>query len=465
MKKFFFWFLVGIVLLELILQLGAPFFSTHGSFESFVPEIKQRIKEAGGDKVIYFVGDSTIFGIGSSNPDKYSLPPQLERLMQVEFPHFHCVNTGYAGTSTADHLRVFALLPPGATVIYRGGSADTWVPPGGHLRFMLWGHLIEFRVLKMLYLLAGGFFFPNVDYENSLSAELQKTVKDRELRVFLLDYSTYPQERFSALFIKNNHLFQRIPLHDYLREHGYLRPDGFLAEEYIGMTGTHPNDSGYFLEALFIYNHFCASSLFGLTPDKQRDADNLRDEVLNSMQARLEYLLKKISGFNVSSLQVKGAAATVGDMIYEAWNICNSLVKSGQTEYAEQAGQLGRLSLLVFHDVRVGHDIIGHVSAGRQSSRIFADQQASLYYLLMKAVEEENSASWGLINRTLVFTDSSRIGRKITYLGKLAPYPMELCPVFIRESGFSAAELSVRKEWESFFSFSYTDFGKKAVCE
>lgn len=465
MKKFFFWFLVGIVLLELILQFGSLLFSVHGSFESFVPEIKRRIREAGTENVIYFVGDSTVFGIGSSNPDQYSLPPQLERLMREKFPYFRCVNTGYAGTSTADHLRVFALLPPGATVIYRGGSADTWVPPGGHLRFMLWGHLIELRVLKMLYLLAGGFFFPDADYENSLSAELQKTVKDRELRVFLLDYSTYPQERFSALFKKNIQLFQRIPLHDYLQEHGYLQSDGFLTEEYIGMTGTHPNDSGYFLEALFIYNHFCASSLFDLTPADQRDAVDLKHEILNSMQLRLEYMLKKISDFNAESLQAKGGSATVGDMVYEAWSICNSLVKAKRVEYAEPAGQLRRLSLLVFHDVRVAHDIIGHVSAVHKSNQIFADQQASLYYLLMKAVEEENSASWGLINRTLVFTDRSRVNRKITYLGKLAPYPMEFCPLFIRESGFSTAELSARREWEAFFSFPYSDFGKRAVCE
>lgn len=489
MKKFFIWFLAGLLVLELLLQLSVFLFSAHGSFTKFLPDIKQRIKQAEGKTALYFVGDSTIFGIGASNIETQALPPQLEKLLQNKHPQIVCINTGYAGTSTADHLHIFSLLPIGATVIYRGGSADTWVPPSGHLRFIFGGHLIEIRILKMLYLLFGRLFFPVVDYETSLSKELQEIMRLRQLKVFLLDYSSYPLERFSKLFWQNSHLFQHIPLHEYLQQHGYLKEDGLLKAEYLGMTGTHPNDIGYFLEAFFIFNHFCEVGLFGLAPADKLSIGNLNHDILSSQLRRLAFLRQEMQSLTPAALQAKGAFSTIGDIVYEAWNLANTLAKTEQvavegefishkqlgingrqsvdaTEilpYKTIAAQLKKLALLVFHDVRVAHELVGRMTFLEQ--QFFSDRQASLYYLVMKATEEADSASWGLINRVLLFTDSQIVQRKISYLGQIAPYPLEKCEVFVQESGFSAAELSAQSEWESFFSIPYAFFKNKTVCD
>lgn len=476
LKKYFlqfcrvlFFLMLALLFLELILQISAGFSTGNKNFYQHINKIKAAVSGMDVEKTIFFVGDSTIYGIGSSEPDRYSLPSQFERFLRMADSDFCCVNLGYVGSSTEDLLQILSLLPEGALIIYRGGFVDVW-NTGNPFLFKIAGYSFEFRSLKMLYML-----FPGAlpDSIGTRAGRIHRQMKDildtKKQRIFLLQYTNY-QYNFGFLrpFVKEGRI-GFIPLREIL-DPAFLI-DGYLNKNYRNMSGSHPNDMGYYVESLFLFNYCCEHSLFRLSPEQSRENGDFADFV-GSLQKKHEEAKKELAGFSMEQLFSAGQERRRFKLMQEAWELADILYSftEEKDKWLFEREGLEKLAVLVFHDpMFIGHYLLGvHTEKTGCYTRIAIDEdKLRLYYYIMKAAFSEDSVHWHLLSAARIDSLVSKFEAPISYYADISPYPLEFCAKFQQESGFSAQDLSTRSEWQYFFpDISYEAFSEleKSAC-
>lgn len=469
--RFFLFSFAALLLLEFFLQLSAGFQSGNGNFIHHLRQVKERIARADLDRTIFFVGDSTVFGIGSSEPNSYSLVAQLNNFLKLVNSDFHCVNLAYVGICTEELLELLTLLPPHAHIIYRGGFVDAW-NKGGLFRFRIASYSFEFRSLKMIFMLFPGLLSDNFSASLRLNAVRQEmtTILQRQQNIYVLEYSNYIYDYgFLQPFIKTAAL-NFIPLRQLMADE-FLNSDGYLGHKYRNSSGSHPNDVGYYAEALALFNYFCHNSLFGLSPDLQRQENNL-DVFVDSLQNRIVELkreLSQLSAEQVLTFDHDSQRFRLMSSIWEIADILAGVTKESEGWQAEQL-QIEKLAVLVFHDpMFIGRYLLGVQTekTGRYTRITIDERKLELYYYVMYALFAQNSVHWHLLKGAHI--DDLVKQFPATPLGyeQLSVYPLALCPRFLADTGFSAAELSTHQAWEVFFPhISYDLFAdmSKEAC-
>jgi hypothetical protein len=479
--------IAGIFLLELVLHFfsgddNPQRSSVIRSFDRFFADWREK---GVGKADLYFVGDSTVYGSGSSDHGLYALPSQFERLMRVIKPGFRVINLGYPGTCTEEHLQMMSLLPEGAMVIYRGGVSDIW-NNGSPFRVHLGDIHFECRIWKMLAMLRNQ-FFPRRKSDKSrlvkIRREFEKIMQDKKFKLFTLDYTTAPfTDRSFPFFYRetgtvDNISLGHIPLRQLLKEGGYFGPNG-LDDRFISFNArTHPNDLGYFLEAIFLVNFCCNESLFGLSKKNILSPERLTvfSSDLFHKYEQLKLILKK-SLKPDDLLQKK---------LVDLYTIIPSLLSLSNTlrhqeidtseKYEKEHQMLKRLSIFLYQSSpNLAHYLMSlQEKYARAADNEKADRlhKAELYYAIMMAAVDADTENgeWVHLHRYIRNSFLPLNLRPVSRLPYISPYPLEFCCRFIRESGFSAEELSVRQEWEYFFALPFDIFlegkNRPAACE
>jgi hypothetical protein len=458
----------GALLLEFSLRLYAFFTMSHESFAHFLQEAEQKIQAVRGRDVIYCVGDSTVQGLGASEPERYSMPAQLQNFVRQASPATLVLNLGYAGTCTEDHLKVLPLLPAESRVIYRGGISDKWNQAGDGFRFRMGNMVIESRLLKMLSIMFPGVFSLNpAKREELVRREFATIQKRKNLQIVTVDYTTYAKAASPDFFYLPEGSFPRINLREELSESDFM-DNGVFRKSYVSVTGTHPNELGYYIESLFIFNRLCQDNLFGFRPEQARPAGNIND-FSAGLQKRYDELKSFLQQLQLKDLLVSGQREQIRNMVKELWFLADLLtdIPGADNIYQRERLSIEKLSLFVFHDFRLLFTALAGMQSVQYESlpekdRKEAQVRAGQYYTLLHFLVPPGAPSWEKVRQNIESLPFKVLlpEKPVTVLPDFYPYPLEFCPRFMRESSGFMPDVRVAEDWAYFFSIPYDKFNE-----
>jgi hypothetical protein len=396
---------------------------------------------------LYFAGDSTIFGLGSSDPDTKSLPACFAAFMQLKKTGFRVQKLAQVNGDTQYFQRVFSALPDGAMVVYRGG----FEPSGGS------GSI--FRRFFSAFL--PGWFGTQKRYRS----ELSRLIKEKGLKVFYLDYANASPMQATVGFVSGMY---RVPLLDKMKESGYFWQASIDRRLRFEGGGRGLNDSGYRLEALLLYNFFCDGGFWGLLPGDKLALAQLFDVTKDKKNRYRE--LKE--GFRKMSLAEVEKKLVYPDFAIPEIMALVTLLQheegSGEVDYAQEEQMLAKLALLVFHEP-------SHVISGimEQLTAYVNNPGRAPDLLRLKLHYAVLAARLGLVwdyrkkQYEQVFNSPFPFkNHQLSVLRLPVPYALEFCGRFRHETGFRAEDLSVREEWLYFFpQIPYEDLSQGRVAD
>jgi hypothetical protein len=469
----------GLLLFEGLLQLGT-FFVEGPLYFDFYWRISRNMAAASDpEKTVYFVGDSTVYGIGASEPATYSLPAQFEKLLQKINPQIKVINLGYPGTCTEDHLAVISRLPPNSTIIYRGGVAD-FFNRQGHYRLMLFGRIIDLRILKIFSLLfyksLPGFY---AGREQNIRNEFEQIMKSKKHNIYAVEYNNAGHNNKPMFYTQKS--YHKIPLFNLLKEQGLI--DGHIFQQkYLG-DGSHPNNIGYYIQAVLLFNYFCRQQMLGLKPEcvKVLELNNKFTEPLKKRYSELKKKFRSYTETPFGLFKIFQIWRWQHDF-YELILLVQLLKEQDKTdlELQQEYRSLEKLGILVFHNTSIAGSFFEqlYIKSGKQEKPDNdAMKKMEVFYLSMKALFPTNSKLWNVVNqnyrqlRTMHNSQHESFEKKqltritgfIPYWSLIAPYPLEFCERFLTESGISAEDIDTRHEWEYFFSIPYDKFRERNI--
>lgn len=478
MKKALLAVFISLVTLELGLQLWAFLYTGYGSFDFFLKDAEIKIKLAPHHS-LFFVGDSTVYGLGcSGDPTYLSLPAQLEKLMQTVNPHKKCINLGYSATSTEEHLKIMRLLPENATVFYRGGISDDWNTGDEIGRFKIGSLILELRIIKMLNIMFSGLYQPDHQKRNALiHTELLNIVKNKNLRLYTIDYTSYPERpnsRFSDFFYlpESQRPGIHIPLKKLLTEAGYTK-NGVLKAQFISMTGTHPNDFGYFLEAFFVFNFLCQQNLLGFQPEQAKMADSING-MLNNLKSDYTVAKNKLRDWTPNELSNTGQRKIIQDDVFKIWNLSRifSHMEPDNPTWQSEHEMSEKVGVFIFHDSRILMMHLGaqpplasqkhHENSGEKKDRVY-DLVRQL--LILSALSEQANNGKNIFTELPLKKEFASFPYP-PYIAQLPPFPLELCPRFTEKVTVEQNIIGTKQAWQYFNQLPYTYFPEHvpALC-
>jgi hypothetical protein len=425
-------------------------------------------------KTIFFVGDSTIYGIGATEQQTASLPARFENFLKKVDPEQKCVNLGFPGSPTDTHLKILADLPDNATVIYRGGYIDRIYHTDNSLkfRFLIGNRVFEIRTLKMLAMLFSGFIsVKNIDESRRLIRRMPEIAREKKLKMYSLGYSIYAEEHnaLSRYCLSHDHPeITLIDLRKIMIGSPYLNHQQILAPEFRNLSGSHPNDIGYQVEATFLFNWFCTQKLLGLNENNivtEKPLQTFAPEFQRRYREKLQ-ILKAITATDLNQRQkLQRLNLTASDLWMELRQIH---LHREMAEYVEDYKKIERLNTHIFHSENVLFGYLmsacfAHIGAVTESPIVPDMEKIKLYTAIMRATvhpehEQRKNIETLLQKAKLPFPEL-----QITYLPELKFYPLEYCPRFLQESGLSATDMSTEKDWEHFFNIPYSYFAKDHI--
>lgn len=466
-----------ILTIELILQVIAYFNPVYRSFDAL---LKARTKENATmtaedtQNTIFFVGDSTIYGIGATEQKTASLPAQFEKLLQKVFPDHKCVNLGFPGSPTDMHLKILDTLPKGAIVIYRGGYIDRVYHADNSFkfRFIIGNKVCEIRTLKMLAMLFSGFIpIKNIDETRQLIAHIPKIVQKNNLQLYSLGYSIYAEEHNALTRYCSSHNVAGvtiIPLRELMIGSRYLNQQQILSPEFRNLSGSHPNDVGYQVEADYLFNWFCTKKLLDLDENhinQEKPLEAFKPEFLRRYQSKLQVLQKATKNDLQQAYQLHNISRAISDLWMELRQIH---LYPEMSEYISDYQKIEKLNTHIFHSENVLFGYLmsacfAYIGAVTETSVIPDEQKMRLYTAIMRATispehEQRKNIETLLKKSNLPFSEL-----KMTYIPELRLYPLELCPRFQQESNLSPEELASAEAWELFFNIPYSYFTPDSI--
>lgn len=464
--------LLSLLLLELTLYTMTVATAKPGSFALFLPKIPQILQDfqaknptVTNREIIFFIGDSTMYGIGASDPLTYSLAPQLEALLRQKKAGFYCINLGYPGMCTEEGLQIMRLLPAQSQIIFRAGISDGWNPQAP-FRFFIGSLVFELRSLKMFALLRHQLHHSqDLVRIKSIQKELRHILHYKKHHVYALGYPIYPSTM--PFYDTESPQITVIPLGEMLQDKGWLK-DGIFPTA-LRCEAFHSNDIGYRMEAQFIFNFLCEEQLFGLTPEQKIAADidpsfimELRQKY--DRQKNYLYSIKEIERFSPQREYQK-----VFDAILEIWTLSALLAEflPEKTELQQEHERSEKLRLLVFHDIKT---VITYFSKIRTETRnpltdFYPDpQKSNLYYNVMKVIAKPQMKEWQILQEMVEETEKRFFildKYDVPYIPNLPRlFPLENCPRLVGKRQFAPEDLQTAQAWETFFSLPYQELKK-----
>lgn len=460
-------FSLALGLLELSLQL--IFVSSEDlSYAKFLVDIKKLSDEVDTDKSIFFVGDSTIYGIGTTEQHLYSLPVEFERLLRLfGEPDWQCFNLGRPSSPTDFHLKILSSLPTGATVIYRGGFVDKWYYEGRFCFYtVIGGRVFEIRTMKMLTMLFGGWLKPPEKVRRlRLFNMFRQVIATKKLNVYVLGYSVHDDREHSIIpYCQPQETeIPIISLRESLLSSPFAGDDGLLLPKYRNLAGSHPNDAGYHIEAKILFNYFCRHGLLSLNPKS-----SLHDDDISYYMRRLEGFvtadLAKLKALTLEDFQNPRFGTKIGMQVYNLYMTLDQLKEYQGFEHYQKAFELAEVlvSLVFYNNPSIGAYLLESyfVSMGMsQYSAISPDpERIKLFFAILQAVQAPGSEYRLLVEDKIRASNFPGRELVISFFIDTPMYPLEFCERFIKESGFDPEQLGAKEAWEYFFNTPYEAF-------
>ena len=445
------WFLIGLVILlilaEGVLQLLARRFNPYGSYASFFESAKAKVLQANPQKTIFFVGDSTVFGGGASDEKLFSLPAQFAGLVKRAGSSYQVINLGYPGTTGKEHLEVLRLLPYGSKVVMRTGINDSWKRHESY-KLHIFGQYVEFRLLKLLMIAWYGW---SRDHQSESATsgyfqELQSHAKQQNLELYFVDYFL-GEKTFMNTYFKDAENF--IPLAHILIDKGFGTKEGLISRRFLSYDLVHANDLGYKLQAQAVFNWFSWRGKLNL---KKEDQFQLAVD-----EASLKELRETLNSWLLKIREEKeGSAERFPFVMKAAWQV---YAATGDEKIKDLYDRLSKLYIFAFHSIypityalnredriieseltdieNVSHK---QINSWFQIIRILVHRSTHDY------VEEYREKFQGIVEMERNYSDYSFLD---------PPFPLELCELFMKETGMKKEDVSVLGLWREFFGVEY----------
>lgn len=440
MKRAVLILIVALVLLEICLQFLAKKVNPYGSYANFFENAKVTISSKNPSKTIFFVGDSTIFGGGASNETLFSLPAQFQSLLRRAKSPYEVVNLGYPGTTGKEHLEILRLLPQEATVIMRTGINDSWKRHESY-KLNLLGQYYEIRVLKLLMIAWYGWGRDENVESTSLDylKELQNHSSQKQFNLYFVDYFL-GEKTFMNTYFKEAENF--IPLAKILKQNGFAsNQTGLVSKKYLSYDLVHANDLGYKLQAQALYNWFASRQKLNLRADDQIKLI-VDQESIQELQRVLDNALLKLKESK------RNADDQIAITMRAAWQL---YVLTGNLYFKEKYDRLSGLLVFAFHQTYPLINTLNREHRIRLTNTTYLeDAEINFLFQLIKILDESPQAYIkdylekfpGIIDSRKVYSDYSFLQ---------APFPLELCKKFIRETNPNLNKISILENWTEFF--------------
>lgn len=464
--KLLLFLIFSLLFLELIIHLFAFGYSSYDSYSMFFKSLPDKIPQNISEKDFFFIGDSTVAGEGASVINKYSLPAQLQNMLNKVSPDFKVYNLGFPSTNTREHLQIFEMLPEGANVFYRGGMVDP-VSQNLNFRFCIMEQYFEIRTLKMLSLLTPRIFITEGlknDHIQKITARLQRIIERKKLKIFTLDYTTiipfsdmHSGKPVIPLYTEDFGI-TRINLRAMAKEAGFTGKKNILKTRFISRkTGVHPNDAGYYIEALILFNYLCHRNFFGLTP-----ANKIKPETVDIFENELEsryYRIKK-ELYEKSETDLLQNPFQISRILSELIHLAEILrTRSPDSEeYAKEHEMLEKLVFFVVHEARIINHFLSNPKNRWSNDPVKEKIAVAVFYAIVIPQLMDNTDYGSNVLQKLNSSKYSNYEEQMSPLFGISPYPLQFCERFIKESGIKAEDLNLNKEWEYFFSFPIETF-------
>ncbi|MCO4781382.1 MAG: SGNH/GDSL hydrolase family protein [Candidatus Cloacimonetes bacterium] len=437
--------LIFVVTLEVALQLLSHKVSKYRSYSEFYDEILQKAENSDPQKTIFFVGDSTVYGGGSTDVTKYSMPAQFEKLIKKKTPNIDILNIGYPGTTGKHHLDVLRRLPENSWVVIRTGINDSW-NRFDYYKFYLFGKYYEFRTLKLLVILANG--WRKSEESKSVSKDyyeaLNKVASEKRLNLYYVDYFLGIATFMNETFINQKNF---INLPKILKDSGFFTKKGFIKRKYLSFDLFHANDLGYRLQAIAIYNYFCKLGSMGLSKNDQYPLKlNAADH--KSIKDAVNVLRKKIQSSEDFGDEV------YPDLLNATWQF---YLVNKDPEIKKDYLALQKIYLNAFHGAYAAINLLNSHQTGTTSTHIsetiLSEQELNFYYQMVQLYSsKEHADSWKKIYSEW-FPKSLELDKTYSDYSSLPkPMPIEFCPKLLQETGWSKDKVSLQDAWKRIYN-------------
>lgn len=437
-------YLLLVLVLIFILEIGLQFLSKKVSpFRSYAEFYDQALliaEKTDPSKTVYFVGDSTVYGGGSTNPKSFSMPAQFENLLNKSNPKVEILNLGYPGTTAKHHLEVLRRLPERSLVVVRTGINDSW-NRFDYYKFYIFGKYYEIRTLKLLVILMHG--WRKTEESTSLSKSyydaLDKVATEKKLKLYYVDYFLGMVTFMNKTFMGQSNF---INLPKILKNAGYFSKKGFIQRKYLSFDLFHANDLGYRLQAIAIYNFFCREKSLGLSKQQLLPLE-LNESDHRRAVKRVEKLRNKLLTQGAESFEI------FPDLLNATWQL---YLLTGNQDIKKDYNALQSIYLYAYHGSYAAINLLNSHQTGSTSTHVFHsvlnDGEINFYYQMVQLFSLKNDAeSWKTIYSEWFPTiiDTSKSYSDYTNLPK--PFPIEYCPKLLQETSWKPSDVSLKKAW------------------
>jgi lysophospholipase L1-like esterase len=431
-------FLLGF---EITLQLISKKVSPYRSYSEFYDSALAKAEKTDPKKTVYFVGDSTIYGGGSSDSSRFSMPVQFEKLLKVKNSQMDVLNLGYPGTTGKHHIDVLRRLPEESLVIIRTGVNDSW-NRYDYYKFYLFGKYYEIRSLKLLVILIHGWrkTQESTKVSKSYYDALNKVANEKKLNLFYVDYFlgivTFMNESFLGKY-------NFINLPKILKDSGFFTPKGYIQRKYLSFDLFHANDLGYRLQAIAIYNFFCKQQSLGLSkedllPLKLNKVDR------TNVESRVKVLRNKLVSQDIVNYGI------YPDLLNATWQLY--LLKD-DIEIKKDYLALQSIYLNAYHGAYAAINLLNSHQTGSTSTHVsqsmLNNQEVNFYYQMVQLFSnKKDGLAWKKVYKEWFGEVLDTTKKYSDYSGLPKPMPIEYCPKLLKETGWKVKQVGLQNAWK-----------------
>jgi hypothetical protein len=232
------------------------------------------------------------------------------------------------------------------------------------------------------------------------------------------------------------------------------------------MTGTHPNDLGYFLEARALFNFLCQQQMLDFRPENQLTENSVTDMV-TSLKKDYEAAKKRLRQTGIDDFSTQNRRLKLQNTLFQVWSLSQTLngMEPQNLKIREEHLKIEKIGALNLHDSRI---IMIHlkgmplsVSEDRNSTAP-SIRQDILYDTIRQlniiaALETAQRENDNIFDELPLKKDFMKFSYT-PYISGFPLFPLELCERFIQKTAHTREELSAEAEWNYFFSIPYSYF-------
>jgi lysophospholipase L1-like esterase len=433
--------LCAVILALLFIESALRVFIRKSYYEDFYQSVTQRLSSQtfSLQSTLFCIGDSTMFGIGASDNES-SLPSLLQRFSDESKAGFSVVNLGYPGTNTEQHLRLLSHLPAGARILLRSGANNQWNQPD-YYTVKIFGIMIQSRLLKVLFSVFPD-WLPEKSGQNQAYIEsLNSLCVRKKFKLLSLDYCI-PGAAFKEKPLAGDK--KTLFIWKKFQDSGLTSKDGRLLSKYRWDL-LHPNDLGYYLESILVWNEVCKRKWFELTEKQVRPLklpDSMKEALLQDYSSLKIKLIKAKPSYEQRS--VLGNLQNKAELLF---------ILTGDPFWKQSVEDWKKIRLYIFHDKQVAIRILDILNPGQDVHLDFMPDRSkellSAFFCYFLFYKQQDSSKYNFYREMLLKKEIlENISGEPGILSHFdSPVPVEFCEQKLQSAGMLSDSFDVGAEY------------------